>query len=166
MNLVANELVVDELEGTIMIKRIHVFIALAFFACSTWGADGLVTVKSPRSVDDTVNRLEALVTEKGMTVFARIDHAAGAAKVGKMLRPTQLLIFGNPRGGTPLMVCAQTAAIDLPLKMLAWQDDGGQVWLAYNDPKFIAHRHGVTDCPVVQKMVGALARFAAFTVQP
>jgi uncharacterized protein (DUF302 family) len=149
-----------------MIIRMYVFALLVFFTCGAWGADGLIIAKSPHQVGDTVDRLEALVTEKGMTVFARIDHAAGAAKVGKTLRPTQLLIFGNPSGGTPFMECAQTVAIDLPLKMLAWQDDTGQVWLAYNDPLYLAKRHRVPDCPVAQKIGHALANLAALAVAP
>ncbi len=144
------------------------FVTVLFIVlpCCAWGADGLIAVKSPHQVGDTLDRLEMLVTEKGMTVFARIDHAAGAAKVGKALRPTQLLIFGNPKGGTPFMVCAQTVAIDLPLKMLAWQDEGGQVWRAYNDPVFLAKRHGAQDCPVVHKIAAVLAEFAALAVAP
>jgi uncharacterized protein (DUF302 family) len=149
-----------------MIIRALVTTLLIVQSCGAWAADGLIAVKSSHSVGDVVDRLEALVAEKGMIVFARIDHAAGAAKVGKTLRPTQLLIFGNPKGGTPFMVCAQTVAIDLPLKMLAWQDEAGQVWLAYNDPMYIAHRHGVTNCPVVQKIADALAKFAALSVTP
>jgi len=139
------------------------FVVLPYCA---WGADGVIAVKSPHEVGDTLDRLEMLVTEKGMTVFARIDHAAGAAKAGMALRPTQLLIFGNPKGGTLFMVCAQTVAIDLPLKMLAWQDEGGQVWLAYNDPVFLAIRHGAQDCPVVHKIAEVLAKFAALAVAP
>jgi uncharacterized protein (DUF302 family) len=146
--------------------RAFVTVLLVVLSCSAWGADGLIVVKSPHQVGDTLDRLEMLVTEKGMTVFARIDHAAGAAKAGKALRPTQLLIFGNPKGGTPFMVCAQTVAIDLPLKMLAWQDEGGQVWLAYNDPVFLAKRHGAQDCPVVHKIAVVLAEFAALAVAP
>lgn len=144
------------------------FVAVLFIVlpCCAWGADGLIAVKSPHQVGDTLDRLEMLVTEKGMTVFARIDHAAGAAKVEKALRPTQLLIFGNPKGGTPFMVCAQTVAIDLPLKMLAWQDEGGQVWLAYNDPVFLAKRHDAQNCPVVHKIAEVLAEFAALAVAP
>ena len=151
-----------------MAVKIRASFAVLFLvlSCYAWGADGLIAIKSPHGVGETVDRLEMLVIEKGMTVFARIDHSAGAAKVGKALRPTQLLIFGNPKGGTPFMVCAQTAGIDLPLKMLAWQDESGQVWLAYNDPVFLAARHGVPDCPVVQKIAGALARFAALAVAP
>ncbi len=86
-----------------------------------------------------------------MTIFARVDHAAGAAKIGKTLRATEVLIFGNPQGGTPFMECSQTVGIDLPLKALVWEDASGQVWLGYNDPAFLAQRHGVPQCPVVRK---------------
>ena len=124
------------------------------------GADGLIALKSPHSAEDTMNRLEAAVKARGLNVFARIDHAAGAVKVGKVLRPTELLIFGNPQGGTPLMECAQTAGIDLPLKALVWQDDAAQVWLGYNDPAFIAQRHAAPACPVVENLRKALAGVA------
>jgi uncharacterized protein (DUF302 family) len=90
-----------------------------------------------------MNRLEAEVKAKGMTVFARIDHAAGAAAVGLSLRPTELLIFGNAKGGTPLMQSIQTIGIDLPLKALVWQDASGKTWLSYNDPSWLAKRHGL-----------------------
>lgn len=124
-------------------------------------ADGLITVKSAVSVKETISRLETAAREKGLVIFARIDHAAGAQKIGKSLRPTELLIFGNPQGGTPLMECAQTAGIDLPLKALAWEDAGGQVWLGYNDPLFLAQRHGAANCPVVQNLRKALDALAA-----
>lgn len=139
-------------------KLLGTFVALAFFATSTiaYAADGLVEVKSPNSVRDTMNRLEKIVKQRGLTVFARIDHAAGASKVGKSLRPTELLIFGNPKGGTPLMMCAQTTGIDLPLKVLVWEDAGKQVWLGYNDPAYLAKRHAVANCPVVEKLRNAL----------
>ena len=123
-------------------------------------ADGLVTVKSAHKVDETVSRLEGILKEKGMTIFAKVDHAAGAKKVGKSLRPTQLLIFGNPKGGTPFMECSQTVGIDLPLKALVWEDEQGQVWLGYNDPAFLAARHEVPDCAVAGKIKGALEKFA------
>jgi uncharacterized protein (DUF302 family) len=101
-----------------------------------------------------------------MTVFARIDHAKGAAGVGKPLRPTEVLIFGNPDIGTLLMQSNQTAGIDLPLKLLAWQDDAGQVWIAYNDPAYLVQRHTITDRdPVVEKMRGALSNFAAIATR-
>ena len=129
-----------------------------------WGADGLVSLKSSRGVKATMDRLAKLVEEKGLTIFARIDHAAGAVKIGKNLRPTQLLIFGNPQGGTPFMECRQTVGIDLPLKALVWEDDSGQVWLGYNDPDFLARRHGVAQCPVVEKLKKALAGFAQHAI--
>lgn len=125
-----------------------------------WGADGLIVLKSSHSPKDTMDRLESLLKQKGMTIFARVDHAAGAAKVGKTLRPTELLIFGNPQGGTPFMECAQTVGIDLPLKALVWEDPTGGVWLAYNDPAYVAKRHGVSQCPAVEKLSKALAGFA------
>lgn len=128
-------------------------------------ADGLITVKSTVSVKETIDRLEASAKGKGLIIFARIDHAAGAQKISKTLRPTELLIFGNPQGGTPLMECAQTAGIDLPLKALAWEDTGGQVWLGYNDPLFLAQRHGAANCPVVQNLRKALDGLAADVVR-
>jgi len=105
--------------------------------------DGLTTIQSSFGPQDTVRRLEAAVKAKGMTVFARIDHAAGAAEVGLALRPTELLIFGNAKGGTPLMQSDQTMGIDLPLKALVWQDAAGKTWLSYNDPSWLAQRHGL-----------------------
>lgn len=146
--------------------RLILSALLTVLSSHAWSADGLIALRSPYQVSETVDRLETIVTEKGMTVFARIDHAAGAAKVGKHLRPTQLLIFGNPKGGTLLMQCAQTSAIDLPLKMLAWEDENGAAWLAYNDPDFLAKRHAIAQCPVVAKMREALGRFAALAVAP
>ena len=138
-------------------------LALAALASTAAAVDGLIAIKSPHGAKATMDKLEAIVKEKGLTVFARIDHAAGAAKIGKTLRATELLIFGNPQGGTPLMECAQSVGIDLPLKALVWQDAAGQVWLGYNDPAFLAQRHGAANCPVVanlQKAVGGLAAAA------
>jgi uncharacterized protein (DUF302 family) len=118
-------------------------------------ADGLITIRSSYGPQDTMNRLEAAVRAKGMTVFARIDHAAGAAAVGLSLRPTELLIFGNAKGGTPLMQSTQTIGIDLPLKALVWQDASGSTWLSYNDPSWLAKRHGLGH--EVEATVGAMA---------
>lgn len=141
-------------------------VAILLFCLSTnaWAADGLVSVKSPHSVKQTMDRLESVVTAAGMKVFTRVDHAAGAATIGKQLRPTELLIFGNPKGGTPFMECAQTVGIDLPVKALVWQDEAGQVWLGYNDPAFIAKRHEVPDCQAATGMGKALAGFADKTI--
>ena len=106
-------------------------------------ADGVTTLRSSYGPKDTLGRLEAAVKSKGMTIFARIDHAAGAAAVGLALRPTEVLIFGNAKGGTPLMQSLQTIGIDLPLKALVWQDASGSTWLSYNDPSWLAKRHGL-----------------------
>jgi len=129
-------------------------------------ADGLVVVKSPRSAADTMNRFEELAKQRGLIVFARVDHAAGAARVGKTLRPTEVLIFGNPKGGTPFMECAQSVGIDLPMKALVWEDASAQVWLGYNDPAFLAQRHGVAQCPVVENLRKTLSGLAEATVAP
>ena len=128
--------------------------------------DGLVTIASPHDPKATMARLEAAVKARELTVFARIDHAAGAARIDQTLRPTELLVFGNPKGGTPLMQCAQSAGIDLPLKAMVWQDEAGKVWLGYNDPGWIADRHGAADCPVVANLKKALAGIAAAAVAP
>ena len=133
---------------------------LAMMPLKATAADGLIELKSPHTAKDTMNWLEALVKERGLNVFARIDHAAGAARIGKTLRPTELLIFGNPQGGTPLMECAQSAGIDLPLKALVWEDASAQVWLGYNDPAFLAQRHGAAQCPAVENLRKALGGIA------
>jgi uncharacterized protein (DUF302 family) len=133
--------------------------ALALGAATTLSfaaADGLVAVKSPHNAKMTMDKFEAVAKERGLNIFARIDHAAGAQKVGKTLRPTEVLIFGNPAGGTPMMECAQSAGIDLPLKALAWEDAQGQAWLGYNDPAWLAKRHEAGSCPVVENLTKAL----------
>jgi uncharacterized protein (DUF302 family) len=120
--------------------------------------EGMTSIPSSFGPKETMDRLEAEIMAKGMTVFARIDHAAGAAEVGLTLRPTELIIFGNARGGTPLMQSAQTVGIDLPLKALVWQDAAGKTWISYNEPGWIAQRHGVSDAqPVVTKMTDLLS---------
>jgi uncharacterized protein (DUF302 family) len=131
-------------------------------------ADGLITVQSSFGPAETVSRLEAEVRARGLTVFAHIDHAAGAAAVGLPLRPTDLLIFGNAKGGTPLMQAVQTIGIDLPLKALVWQDEAGTTFLSYNDPAFLTHRHGLgaPAKPIVDTMSGALKAIAAKVTAP
>jgi uncharacterized protein (DUF302 family) len=108
----------------------------------TMNPEGLTIRPSSYGPKETMDRLAASVVDKGMAILARIDHAAAAAKAGLELRPTEVLIFGNPRAGTPLMQAAQTIGIDLPLKVLVWQDEKGETWLAYNDPNWLAKRHG------------------------
>ena len=107
--------------------------------------DGLTTIKSSLGPKDTMDRLEARVKASGMSVFARIDHAAGATSVGLSLRPTEVLIFGNPKGGTPLMLAAPSVAIDLPLKLLVAEDAHGSCSISYNSPQYLQERHGLPD---------------------
>ncbi len=121
---------------------------------------GLTTIKSGHPARETMDRLAAAVKAKGLTVFARIDHAEGAAAVGLSLRPTELLIFGNAKGGTPLMEAAQTIGIDLPLKALAWQDASGETWLSWNDPSWLAARHDLSAEAVTGKLSALLADVA------
>jgi uncharacterized protein (DUF302 family) len=104
---------------------------------------GMIDVPSPYSVTETLSRLESILKEKGLTIFARVDHSGEAAKVGLEMRPTQLVIFGSPKGGTPLMVAAPSVAIDLPLKALVWQDQQGKAWVSYNSPEYLQQRHGI-----------------------
>jgi uncharacterized protein (DUF302 family) len=124
--------------------------------------EGLTTIQSRFDPKETMDRLVAEINTTGMNVFARIDHAAGATEVGLTLRPTELIIFGNARGGTPLMQSVQTVGIDLPLKALVWQDAEGKTWISYNEPSWIAQRHGVTNAErIVSKMVDLLTAITA-----
>jgi uncharacterized protein (DUF302 family) len=128
--------------------------------------NGLVTLSSRFSVHETIDRLAEKVTSLGLKIFARVDHAAGATQVGLALRPTELLIFGNPKGGTPLMQDQQSAGIDLPVKALAYEDADGKTWLAYNDAAWIAERHrlGAASAEAVNAIAAgmtAVTRYAA-----
>lgn len=132
----------------------------------TMAVEGLISISSRFGAKETIDRLEAALRANGATVFARIDHAAGAAKAGEELRPTELLIFGNAKAGTPLMQLEQTIGIDLPLKALAWEDEAGAAHLAYNDPKWLAKRHeigpgGEETAAKMAAMLAALARKAS-----
>jgi uncharacterized protein (DUF302 family) len=115
---------------------------------------GMIVIASAHSVADTIARLETLLKEKGVLIFARIDFSADASRAGLELRPEQMLIFGNPKGGTPLMAQKPTVGLDLPLKALVWQDGEGKTWLGYNDPKYIVQRHGVEEA--LQKNLAAV----------
>ena len=106
-------------------------------------ADGIISKPSNHSVDQTVDKLKSILETRGVTLFALVDHSGEAAKAGLNMRPTKLLMFGNPRAGTPVMLAAPSIAIDLPLKILVWEDDRGRVWLSYNDPAYLQRRHGV-----------------------
>ena len=138
-------------------RRMIALLVLACLSLAVFAADGLIAVESTRGAKDTMDRLESAVKERNLNVFARIDHAAGATKIGRKLRATEVLIFGNPQGGTPLMECAQSAGIDLPLKALVWQDEAGKVWVGYNDPAYLAARHGAASCPAAAGLAKALA---------
>ncbi len=143
--------------------RLFIFWLLLFFLFSSTASadDGLITIKSSFSVDKTVARLQASLKSKGMTLFASISHSDGAMQVGKQLRPTELVIFGNPKVGTLLMQCRQSVAIDLPQKALIWEDEEGQVWFSYNDPRYLARRHNIKHCNgMINKISGVLAQFA------
>jgi len=126
---------------------------------------GMIVIKSANSVKVTLDKLEAVLKKKGITIVTRWSHDVGAKKVGIKLRPTELLIFGNPKLGSHFFTSRQTSGIDLPLKALAWQDEKGQVWLGYNDPAYIATRHKITDrSEIVAKMTGALRKLTSIAV--
>ena len=134
---------------------------------SLGSGEGLTTIPSHFGPKETMDRLEAEIRAQRMTLFARIDHAAGATEVGLTLRPTELIIFGNARGGTPLMQAAQTIGIDLPLKALVWEDAAGKTWISYNEPKWIAQRHDVTNAqPIVTKMADLLSAISTAVAGP
>ena len=115
--------------------------------------NGLIHLSSAHTVLETLERLESIVQAKGLTIIARIDHSGDAAKVGLKMQPTKLLIFGNPKSGTPLMVASPSVAIDLPLKALVWQDNDGKVWLSYNSPNYLKERHAIPDA-LLQNIAG------------
>ena len=132
-------------------------LALGLAPSQAAAEDGLISKRSPHGVSATLDKLADILKDKGITVFARVDHSAGAADVGMDLPATELLIFGNPKLGTPLMQAERTVAIDLPMKAMAYEDADSQVWLVYNDPAYLAERHGIEDrAQVIAKMTGAL----------
>ena len=142
-----------------MTKKLLILIALLPLSFSALAAQGMVNVKSTHSVNDTANKLEKILKSKGMTIFNRVQHSQAAKKVGIAINPTQLIIFGNPKIGSKLMQCAPTVAIDLPQKALIWQDEKQQVWISYNDPKYLQKRHSIEGCDVIlHKVSGALAK--------
>lgn len=142
-------------------RRVVVVLMLSALTLPALAADGMVRVESAYSVSKTSERLVAALERAGMTVMAQVDHADNAQSVGKSLRPTQLVIFGNPRVGTPLMRCSQTAAIDLPQKALIWEDAESDVWLGYNSPDYLQARHAITGCDdTLARIEQALAKFA------
>lgn len=143
------------------------FISLFFFASAVNAENGLITIKSSHDVSTTSSRLQDVLKAKGMRVFTVINHTEGAKGVGIELRPTVVVIFGNPKVGTPIMLCGQTMAIDLPQKALIWEDKEGAVWLTYNDPRYMEKRHNTTGCEkFVSKIEKALGNFAKAATKP
>jgi uncharacterized protein (DUF302 family) len=149
-----------------MPRIIFVAVAAALVMAAGTAQAELVRKQSPYSVAETIDRFEKVIKEKGLAVFARIDHAAGAKTVKMDLRPTLLIIFGSPAVGTPLMQAQQTMGLALPLKVLAWEDSAGKVWLAYEAPADMAAAHGVpTDHQVIKRVTGALGAFTDAAVK-
>ena len=142
-------------------KKVIVSLVLALlYAFPSMAANGVISVRSDFDVEKTADRLENILKEKGMTVFNRIDHSEGASSVGIDLRDTVLLIFGNPKVGSPLMKCQQVAALDLPQKALIWKDAEDAVFVSYNDPNYVQMRHNISGCEeVLQKIEKALSTF-------
>ena len=148
---------------------------LSLAACSTMpppenpqGVHGMIAVKSSFDVKTTMDRFEATIKARDMATIARIDHAAGATRVGATLRPTEVLIWGSPKTGTPMLVCSQTVGIDLPQKTLVWQDAKGDVYLGWNDPEhLVAIRHETPGCEAITKPIGVTIRaWAKLATQP
>ena len=148
-------------------KSITILLVFIILTSFSFAAEGVITQQSMHDVKATADRLESLLKSKGMTVFDRISHSDGAKGVGIELRPTELIIFGNPRVGSPLMQCSQSAAIDLPQKALIWEDAEGKTYISYNDPAYIKNRHNIKDCEeVLTKISNALANFAKGAAAP
>jgi uncharacterized protein (DUF302 family) len=144
-----------------MKKIILIALSIMFVAIPALAADGVVTVPSSFSVEETADRMAGILKVKGMTLFSRIKHSESARNVGIDLRDTELIIFGNPKVGSPLMRCEQSVAIDLPQKALIWEDEKGKVWISYNDPGYLEKRHHITGCEaVISKIEKALAGIA------
>ncbi|MEM6448656.1 MAG: DUF302 domain-containing protein [Cyanobacteria bacterium P01_D01_bin.123] len=137
-----------------MKRTFLVAAAIAFVAAPAVAAEGLVNVQSEFDVEETANRMESILEEKGLTLFNRIKHSEAAAGVGIELRDTELIIFGNPKVGSPLMQCQQSVAIDLPQKALIWEDEEGQVWISYNEPAYLEARHDIEGCEEVIENIG------------
>ena len=142
-----------------MLKKFIFTLAILPFSLNAVAVDGMINVRSSHSVQKTANKLEKVLLSKGMRVFARVPHSTGAKSAGVDLRPTELIIFGNPKVGAPLMKCAQTVALDLPQKALIWQDENDAVWISFNDPGYLQKRHAINGCDeVLNKVSGALVK--------
>ncbi|AWB02767.1 DUF302 domain-containing protein [Vibrio harveyi] len=142
-----------------MVKVITVGLVVALASFSTLAEESVIRVASQHSVQDTANKFVQIAQGKGLNVFARVNHQENAAKVDMTLRPTEVIVFGNPKVGTPLMQCAQEVAIDLPQKVLVYEGAEGKTWLAYNNPMYLKERHGIEGCDeVLTKVSGVLSK--------
>ena len=140
-------------------SKLVLFFTAWFLSFAAIASDGMVNISSDFSVKETANRFENIIKNKGLTLFTRIDHSKNAAKIGKTLRPTELVLFGNPKIGTPLMQCSQEVAIDLPQKALIWEDKSGDVWFSYNAPNYLSKRHNIEGCKaLILKVSNALKK--------
>ena len=141
-----------------MKKASITLLLILFTVLPLMAAEGLINVQSDFNVKETTERLENILNEKGMTIFNQINHSDAAQKVGVELRETRLIIFGNPKVGSPLMQCQQSVAIDLPQKAIIWEDDKSKVWISYNDPRYLGKRHNIIGCDeVISKVEKALS---------
>lgn len=154
--------------GAIMLLTVALGLSRPGLSLPVPTPTGLVIKASPHSVVETERRFVSILEEKGLNVFAVVDHAQNAEGAGLSLRPTRVVIFGNPQLGTPLMQCEQSVAIDLPQKMLIWEDEQGQVQIAYNDPRYLGGRHRLGDCgnQVIQQIAGALDNLSSGAIAP
>ena len=143
------------------------FLVVLSISVPAHSAEGMIDVESSFGVQETGDRLENVLKEKGMTIFNRVKHSDAAKNAGVELRETELIIFGNPKVGSPLMKCQQSVAIDLPQKALIWKDENGQVWLSYNAPQYLAKRHDLKECmEVIKKVEKALSNFSKAATMP
>lgn len=141
-----------------MKKASITLLLILFTVLPLMAAEGLINVQSDFNVKETTERLENILNEKGMTIFNQINHSDAAQKVGVELRETRLIIFGNPKVGSPLMQCQQSVAVDLPQKAIIWEDDKSKVWISYNDPRYLGKRHNIIGCDeVISKVEKALS---------
>lgn len=151
---------------TLAALTVGLLLALAVKATAASTADGLIKIKSPYSVKETANKVAAIASRKGLKLFSRFDHQKSASGENMRLRPTEVIVFGNAKVGTPLMQCAQTAAIDMPQKMLIMEDIAGTVWVAYTDPDYLAQRHHIKDCKeTLAKLSDTLSAIASAVVK-
>ncbi len=149
-----------------MLKLMSVILLVSLSSFSLWAEESMIRMESQYSVKETTDKFVAVAKEKGFNVFARINHQGNAEKVAMDLKPTELVIFGNPKAGTPLILCAQEVAIDLPQKVLVYEDLSGKTWLVYNNPYYLKQRHNMVGCDeMLEKVASVLESLASAAVK-